>query len=53
MVVSTTAEAKPPAGAPPRKTAKRPRAHSKPAGGALADALRRAGYNEASDSGTH
>ncbi len=37
---------KPPAGAP-RKTAKRTQAHSKSAGGALADALRRAGYDEA------
>jgi protein Tex len=42
------AEAKPAAGAP-RKAAKRPPARDKgrPAGGALADALRRAGYDEA------
>ncbi len=44
------AEAKPSAGAP-RKTAKRTQAHSTPASGALADALRRAGYDEASGSG--
>ncbi len=33
-------------GAPPRKAIKPPPARDKPAGGALADALRRAGYNE-------
>jgi protein Tex len=38
------AEPKPSAAAP-RKVAKRPPGRSKPAGGALADALRRAGYN--------
>jgi uncharacterized protein len=39
------AEAKPSAGGPDRKQAKRPPAPSKPPAGALADALRRAGYN--------
>jgi uncharacterized protein len=39
------AEAKPPAKPSPGKSAKRSPARSKPAGGALADALRRAGYN--------
>jgi uncharacterized protein len=39
------AGAKQPAGAP-RKPAKRPPTRSTPAGGALADALRRAGYND-------
>jgi protein Tex len=39
------AEAKPPAKPSPGKGAKRPPARSKPAGGALADALRRAGYD--------
>jgi uncharacterized protein len=42
-----SAEAKPPPDAsPPRSAAKRPPARSKPAGGALADALRRAGYDQ-------
>jgi uncharacterized protein len=39
------AEKAQPSDAPPRKVAKRPPARSKPAGGALADALRRAGYD--------
>ena len=39
------AEAKPSAGGPHRKPAKRPPAPGKPPAGALADALRRAGYN--------
>ncbi|HVE95524.1 MAG TPA: Tex family protein [Pseudonocardiaceae bacterium] len=39
-------EAKPPPAGAPRKAAKRPPAPGKPAGGALADALRRAGYND-------
>jgi uncharacterized protein len=37
--------AKPSSGPPPGKVTKRPPARNKPAGGALADALRRAGYN--------
>jgi protein Tex len=39
-----SAETKPSAGSSPGKVAKRPPAPSKPASGALADALRRAGY---------
>ena len=39
-------EAKPPPPGAPRKTTKRPPASGKPAGGALADALRRAGYDK-------
>jgi len=43
------AERAQPSEAPPRKVAKRPPARSKPpAGGALADALRRAGYDNRS-----
>ncbi|MGH3982334.1 MAG: Tex family protein [Pseudonocardiaceae bacterium] len=38
--------AKPPPAGAPRKAAKRPPASGKPAGGALADALRRAGYDQ-------
>jgi len=41
-----SAEAKPSAGSSPGKVAKRPSAPSKPASGALADALRRAGYDK-------
>ncbi|MDQ4011019.1 MAG: RNA-binding transcriptional accessory protein [Actinomycetota bacterium] len=41
-----SAAAKPPPASAPRKAVKRPPAFGKPAGGALADALRRAGYNE-------
>ncbi|MGB8257876.1 MAG: S1 RNA-binding domain-containing protein, partial [Pseudonocardiaceae bacterium] len=42
-----TAAGKPPAAAPRKAATKRPPAPSKPAaGGALADALRRAGYDE-------
>ncbi|MBV8992605.1 MAG: RNA-binding transcriptional accessory protein [Pseudonocardiales bacterium] len=41
-------EAKPSAGSSPGKVAKRPPARSKPADGALADALRRAGYDHRS-----
>jgi protein Tex len=40
--------AKPPLAGPPRKAAKRPPAPGKPASGALADALRRAGYDKGS-----
>jgi protein Tex len=36
----------------PRKVAKRPSAPARPSGGALADALRRAGYDKSSESGT-
>ncbi len=43
----------PPAPGVPRKATKRPPVRDKPAGGALADALRRAGYDKASGSGTH
>jgi uncharacterized protein len=43
-----SAEAKPSAGSSPGKVAKRPPARGKPAGGALADALRRAGYDKRS-----
>jgi uncharacterized protein len=39
-------EAKPPPASAPRKAAKLTPARGKPTGGALADALRRAGYNE-------
>ncbi len=45
-VLDNPAETKPPAGAPPRKAAKRPPARDKPASGTLADALRRAGYDQ-------
>ena len=43
-----SAEAKPSAGSSPGKVAKRPPARDKPASGALADALRRAGYDKRS-----
>ncbi|MDQ3899244.1 MAG: S1 RNA-binding domain-containing protein, partial [Actinomycetota bacterium] len=43
-----SAEAKPSAGSSPGKVTKRPPARGKPAAGALADALRRAGYDKRS-----